>query len=76
MKNITISNVISNSQEAIIVAGYINSGVISNVVNRNPECPCVSVRRENGLTNVQTYGLCSAGNEIIERKDPPKDYPI
>ena len=76
MKNIIISNVISNSREAIIVGGYISDSVISNVVNRNPDCPCISVRRENGLINVQTSNLCSAGKDLIKKTETPEDYPI
>ena len=76
MKNIAISNVASNSREAIIVGGYVSDSVISNVINRNPECPCISVRRENGLINVLTSNLCSAGMDLIKQSEPPKDYPI
>lgn len=61
MNNITISDVISNAREAIIVSGYVNNSVISNVINRNSECSCISLRRENGLINVKTTGLCSTG---------------
>jgi len=76
MKNISISNVISNSQEAIVVGGYISDSVISNVINRNPESPCISVRRENGLVNVTTSNLCSAGKDLIKQTEIPKDYPV
>ena len=76
MKNIAISNVISNSREAIVVGGYISDSVISNVINRNEESPCISVRRENGLINVQTANLCSAGKDLIKQTETPKDYPI
>lgn len=76
MKNITVSNVISNSQESVVIAGYINDSVISNVINRNPGCPCISIRRENGMINVQTSALCSAGEETMELKEAPKEYPV
>lgn len=76
MKNIAISNVISNSSEAIVVGGYVSDSVISNVINRNPESPCISVRREKGLINVQIANLCSAGKDIIKQTEIPKDYPI
>ena len=75
MKNITISNVVSNSRESIIVGGYLSDSVISNVINRNAECPCISVRRENGLINVQTANLCSAGKDIIKQTETPEFYP-
>ena len=61
MKNITVSNIICGSREAIIVAGFLTDSVISNVVNKNPDCPAISVIRENGMTNVTTVGIVSAG---------------
>lgn len=67
MSNITVSNVICNSSEAVVVAGYINDSVISNIVNHNPKCPCISVRREDGMNNVVTSNLCSAGKDIIKK---------
>ena len=76
MKNIIISNVISNSSEAIVVGGYISDSVISNVINCNEECLCISVRRENGLINVQTANLCSSGKDLIKQTETTKDYPI
>ena len=57
MKNIAISNVICRSQHAILVAGYLRDSVISNVINRNPNCPVLTVHRENALTNVATANL-------------------
>jgi len=59
MKNIAISNVICGSREAVIVAGFLTDSVISNIINRNPDCPPISVRRENGLNNVTITGTCS-----------------
>ena len=76
MKNISISNVISNSREAIVVGGYISDSVISNVINLNTEAPCISVRREYGLINVLTSGLCSKGTDTIKRTEVPEDYPV
>lgn len=57
IKNITISNVISNSSEAIVVAGYVRDSVISNVINRNPDCSVIYLRRKDGLRNVQMSNL-------------------
>lgn len=77
LKNITISNVISNSKEAIIVAGYLTDSVITNIVSRNPECPAISVRREDGMTNVKAGGLSSKSGKLIEKTDVPKGgYPV
>lgn len=75
MRFITISNVISNSKKAIIVAGYISDSVISNVVNRNPECPCISLQRENGMKNVKTANLCSLGEDIAYEAEKGNDVP-
>ena len=75
MKNIIISNVISNSREAIIVGGYISDSTISNVINRNPKAQCISVRRENGMKNVKTSNLCSAGKDLIIHTQAPDDHP-
>lgn len=52
LKNITVSNVICNSQRAIIVSGYMVDSVISNIVNKNPDCDAVIIERENGVRNV------------------------
>ena len=63
MRNITVSNVICNSQNAVIVSGFLTDSVISNVVNRNPQCEPLIVHRENGLRNVNTNNLISAADK-------------
>ena len=63
MRNISISNVICNSENAIIVEGYLTNSVITNVINRNPDCPAIAVVRENGLHNVATGSLVSASHQ-------------
>jgi len=60
MRNITISNIICNSKTAVNVQGFMRDAVITNIVNRNPECPAISVSRENGLKNVQISQLVSS----------------
>jgi hypothetical protein len=60
MRNVAISNVICNSQRAIIVAGFLKDSVISNVVNKNPACEPITVKRENGLKNVAIQGAVTA----------------
>jgi len=67
MANITISNVICDSSRAIIVDGYLTDSVISNVINRNPNCPVISVARKDGFKNVLTSNLLSAGDTIISK---------
>ena len=52
MRNITVSNVICNSRRAVSIAGFLTDSVITNIVNRNPECENITVDRENGLNNV------------------------
>ena len=52
MRNITVSNVICNSRRAVKIAGFLTDSVITNIVNRNPECETITVDRENGLNNV------------------------
>ena len=67
MRHITISNVVCDSRRAVIVAGYLRDSVISNVVNKNPDCPVIDVERKNGLVNVLTSNLCTAGGELIHQ---------
>jgi len=62
MRDITVSNVICNSKRAIIVRGFLSDSVISNVVNRNPDCPALTLEREDGLRNVLLSNLVSADN--------------
>ena len=52
MRNVTISNVICHSRQAVVIAGFLTDSVISNVVNRNPDCEAVLVVRKDGLKNV------------------------
>ncbi len=68
MQNISISNIICNSHNAIRVGGYICDSVFSNIVNRNPHCPAIRVMRENGMRNVQTCNIFSASGVEISQK--------
>ena len=61
LSNITISNVISNCDQVILLLGYLKDSVITNVINSNPDCPVLNVRREDGLKNVHTCNLVTAG---------------
>lgn len=61
MRAVAISNVICDSLHAIYVLGYLTDSVITNVVNRCPDCPAVSVLRPDGLKNVSITGVVSAG---------------
>lgn len=57
MRNITISNVICNSKQAVLLRGFLTDSVISNVINQNPNCEALHVSREDGLKNVVTNNL-------------------
>ena len=57
VSNISISNVVCDSKKAIYVAGYLKDSVITNVINKNPDCPTLGVYREDGLVNVKTCNL-------------------
>ncbi|MBR4941573.1 MAG: hypothetical protein IKZ19_06190, partial [Clostridia bacterium] len=57
MCGITVSNVVCNSNAAVVLAGYMKDSVLSNIVNRNPKSKVLYVDRPDGMTNVQTYGL-------------------
>lgn len=59
MRNITISNVVCNSKTAIDVAGFLTDSVITNVVNKNPNCPAIKLSRENGMRNVITSNIAA-----------------
>ena len=59
IKNITVSNVVSYGRYAIVIRGYLRDSVISNVINNNPACEGVTVKRENGVVNVQMNNIVS-----------------
>ncbi len=68
LRNIAISNVICDTGNAIRVGGYLSDSVISNVINRNPDCACITVHKPDGLRNVVTSGLVSAGDKLIDQR--------
>lgn len=61
MSNITISNVICNRKDAVMVQGYLVNSVISNITNRKENGYAVNVQRENGLKNVKITNLTAVG---------------
>ena len=61
VRNVTISNVVNHGQQCIVVGGYLKDSVISNVVNCNPDCPVITVDREDGLNHVLTSNLLTVG---------------
>lgn len=60
MRNVTISNIICNSNNAVSLQGFLTDSVISNVVNKNPNCSALTVTREDGMNNVSTFNIISA----------------
>ena len=52
MKNVTVSNVICNSELAVDINGYLTDSVISSVINKNPDCRAVRAKRPERLKNV------------------------
>lgn len=54
MRNITVSNVICNSERAVDINGYMTDSVITNVINKNPNCPAIRAKRPERLKNVVT----------------------
>lgn len=67
LSHITISNIICDSSRAIIVDGYLQDSVISNVVNCNPDSPVISVGRKDGLKNVAVHAVSTTGDTIIQQ---------
>lgn len=68
MRNITISNCICGSPsetpdagKAIVLESYLKDSTITNVINKNPKHPLISLSHENGLINVAMNGLVDAG---------------
>lgn len=57
MTNITISNVICNSENGLVISECLKDSVITNVINRKPGKPVLTVRKENGTDNVKTVNL-------------------
>ena len=58
VKNVTISNVIYNSDRyAIHVKGYLKDSTITNVISTRSAQPAILVDRENGLENVKISNI-------------------
>ena len=57
MRNITISNVVCNANEGILVEGYLTDSIISNVINKRSDTETFTIRRENGLNNVKIENI-------------------
>lgn len=66
ISRITVSNMLCDSSNAILVNGYVANSVISNVMNNNPAASAIRVCREGGLKNVVLNGICTVGEKIID----------
>lgn len=63
IRNISVSNVVCNSNTAVKVSGYVSDSVISNIVNQKPGGSAVSVVNENYLKNVTTDNLVTVAKQ-------------
>lgn len=68
MRNISISNIICNRPNAILVEGWLSDSVITNVTNRKKNCPAVIVSRPNGIKNVKMSNLNAVEAEPYKEK--------
>lgn len=66
MCNISISNIVSNSRDAVWIGGFLTDSVICNVINQNPDRPAIVVKRENGLKNVAIAGTIVTHKRELE----------
>lgn len=57
IKNVLISNVICNSERAVIIPGYLKDSSITNVINTNNSCIAVEIERPDGIENVLISGV-------------------
>jgi len=58
---------IVDSARAIIVGGYLSDSVIGNVINRNPQCPAIHVKREEGMKNGILGAISTASGITVFR---------
>ncbi len=65
MRNIAISNVICASQLAVSVRMRLVDSVISNVVNKNPNCPAIRIKYPELLENVAVVNTVTAKGETV-----------
>ena len=59
LSNITISNAVCNSPTGVEISEYLIDSVISNIVNKLPCAPAVTVRKKDGLCNVKIENCVS-----------------
>ena len=54
---VTISNVICNADQPIIIAEYLKDSVITNGINKNPHVDPIKVCKADGLDNVSLQNV-------------------
>ncbi len=64
MKNIIITNIIGNCNTTITLKGYLEDSVISNIINKNKDCPVIRVERLKGLKNVDISNIETHGRIV------------
>lgn len=65
---ICATGIISNCVFPVLLLGYLENSVLSDIVNRNPEGPAIKVDHKDGLKNVQ-IGAVSTANEVIVKPE-------
>lgn len=61
IRNVIISNVISNSPNAVWVGGWLHDSVISNIVSLTPDSDAIKASHIDSLTNVKLEGIIGRG---------------
>lgn len=69
MRNITISNIVCRSRDAVKLSGFITNSTFANIVNSNPDCPVIRVDRKGGMKNCAMSSLVSAGDVLVSMPD-------
>ncbi len=66
--NIAVSNILCNSESAVLVNASVVKSSFTNIVNKNPECPVFRVTRPGCFEDNQLTGIVTAGKDIILEK--------
>ena len=63
LRSVTFSNIVCNSNHAIVIGEYLKDSIITNVINKNPDCETLEIAREDGLENVIISNICQYTKE-------------
>ena len=67
IQNLTVSNLVSACRRTVVVEGYLNHAVFTNIINRG-ENPCVFfVARPDGMKNTLLSNIQTAGDRLIRQ---------